>query len=83
MDNDDLRRGKPTSHKVYGYTITIGDDWQRYVLPFKDLKQEPDWGVPRKPHMNAGKVYAIHWEAKTSGGEFDFLIDDIAFVCKG
>jgi hypothetical protein len=67
----------------YGYTMTIGDDWQRYVLPFKDLKQEPDWGVPRKPHINASKLYAIHWEAKTSGGEFDFLIDDIAFVCKG
>jgi endoglucanase len=67
----------------YGYAINVGEQWQRYVLPFNDLKQEPDWGAPRKPHIDRKKVYAIHFEAKVPSGEYDFFIDDIAFVCKG
>jgi endoglucanase len=66
----------------YGYTISVGDQWGRYVLPFHDLRQEPDWGVPRKPHVDPKKLYAIHFEAKTPGGEYHFFVDDIAFVCK-
>ncbi len=67
----------------YGYTISVGEEWQRFVLPFKDMVQEPFWGMPRRPHINSAKIYAIHFEAKASGGEYDFFIDDIAFVCKG
>ncbi|HEY5447426.1 MAG TPA: hypothetical protein VIQ54_01705, partial [Polyangia bacterium] len=25
----------------YGYAINVGEQWQRYVLPFNDLRQEP------------------------------------------
>lgn len=67
----------------YGTVLTVGEQWQRYVLPFRDLKQEPDWGVPRKPHITPSKLFAIHWEAKSSGAEFDFIVDDVAFICKG
>jgi endoglucanase len=67
----------------FGYTIDVGEQWQRYVLVFHDLRQEGTWGSPRKPHIDPRKLFAIHWEAKTSGGEFDFFIDDIAFVCQG
>jgi hypothetical protein len=66
----------------YGYTINVGPDWSRFVLPFHDLKQEPDWGAPRKPHIDRKRVYAVHFEAKTPSGDYDFLIDDIAFICK-
>jgi endoglucanase len=67
----------------YGYTINVGEQWTRYVLPFHDLKQEPDWGAPRKPHLDASKLFAIHWEAKSPGADYDFVVDDIAFICKG
>jgi hypothetical protein len=67
----------------YGYIVSVGEQWQRVVLPFRDMAQEPFWGAPRKPHINSGKVYAIHFEAKVPGGDYDFLIDDIAFICKG
>jgi endoglucanase len=67
----------------YGATITVGTQWQRFVLPFRDLRQEPDWGAPRKPHLDRSKIFAIHWEAKASGADFDFFVDDIAFICKG
>lgn len=67
----------------YGYTINVGEQWSRFVLPFHDLRQEPDWGAPRKPHVDASKLFAIHWEAKTPGADYDFMVDDIAFICKG
>jgi endoglucanase len=67
----------------YGYVVNIGEDWQRIVLPFRDLAQEPHWGAPRKPHLDRSRIYAIHFEAKVPGGDYDFFIDDIAFICKG
>jgi endoglucanase len=66
----------------FGVELNIGEQWKRYVLPFRDLKQEPFWGAPRRPHMDRTKLYAIHWEAKASGADFDIWVDDIAFVCK-
>jgi len=67
----------------YGYAVNVGQEWQRYVLPFNDLRQEPDWGSPRKPHIDRKRIYAIHFEAKVPGADYDFFIDDIAFICKG
>ena len=67
----------------YGAAITLGPEWQRIVLPFRDLRQEPEWGAPRKPHIDSKKLFAIHFEAKASGADYDFWVDDIAFVCKG
>jgi hypothetical protein len=67
----------------YQVQIEVGDVWQRVVIPFHDLRQEGDWGSPRKPHVDRGKLYAIHFESKTPGADFDFLVDDIAFICKG
>jgi endoglucanase len=67
----------------YGYAVNVGEQWSRFVLPFHDLRQEPDWGAPRRPHVDASKLFAIHWEAKAPGAEYDFLVDDIAFICKG
>ena len=67
----------------YGAPLAIGDQWQRYVVPFSDLHQEPNWGAPRKPRIDSKKLFAIHFEAKTPGADFDFVVDDIAFICKG
>ena len=67
----------------FGAEVEIGPQWKRYVLPFRDMRQEGAWGAPRRPHLDASKVFAIHWESKASGADFDFWIDDIAFVCKG
>jgi hypothetical protein len=67
----------------YGTVITLTSQWQRIVLPFRALRQEPDWGAPRKPHIDPKRLFAIHFEAKTPGADYDFWVDDIAFVCKG
>ncbi|HEY4186865.1 MAG TPA: hypothetical protein VGP07_17450 [Polyangia bacterium] len=67
----------------FGATLNITEQWQRYVVPFRDMVQEPFWGAPRKPHLDSKKIFAIHFETKTSGADFDITVDDIAFVCKG
>jgi endoglucanase len=67
----------------YGAQITLTNQWERIVLPFRALHQEADWGAPRKPHIDPKRLFAIHFEAKTPGSDYDFWIDDIAFVCKG
>jgi len=67
----------------YGTQITLTNEWQRIVLPFRALRQEADWGAPRKPHIDPKRLFAIHFEAKTPGADYDFWVDDIAFVCKG
>jgi endoglucanase len=63
--------------------LNLGEQWKRYVLPFRDLRQEGTWGAPRRPHIDRSKLFAIHWEVKTSGADFDIWVDDVAFVCKG
>jgi len=67
----------------YGAEVDVGDTWKRIVIPFIDLRQEGDWGSPRKPHVDRKRLFAIHFEAKTPGADYDFLIDDLAFICKG
>jgi hypothetical protein len=67
----------------YGTPVTLTDQWQRIVLPFRALRQEPEWGAPRKPHIDPKRLFAIHFEAKTPGVDYDFWVDDIAFICKG
>jgi endoglucanase len=66
----------------FGVDLNLGEQWQRYVIPFRELKQEPQWG-DRKPHLNASKVFAIQWQTQAKGNEYDFWVDNIAFICKG
>ena len=54
MDNDDLRRGKPTSHKVYGETAAIlaGDALQ--AAAFRTvLGAKGPWAIPGAPAQAA------------------------------
>ena len=48
MDDDDLRRGRPTCHKVYGEAnaILVGDALQ--ALAFETLRER--FGRPRSPY---------------------------------
>lgn len=48
MDDDDLRRGKPTNHKVYGETLAVlaGDALQPEA--FRLILTAPDWAPDRR-----------------------------------
>ncbi|MDQ0213821.1 geranylgeranyl diphosphate synthase type II [Oikeobacillus pervagus] len=62
MDDDDLRRGKPTNHKVFGegYAILAGDALLTYA--FQIIAQTPHY----EDHL---KVKLIEWLAKGAGPE--------------
>jgi len=67
----------------FGVTLNLTEQWTRYTLPFKDLKQEPGWGQPHKPHIDPSTLTAIQFQASTQGASYDIWIDDISFVCAG
>jgi geranylgeranyl diphosphate synthase, type II len=62
MDNDDLRRGRPTCHKAFDVATAIlaGDALQ--VLAFQILAEDPSMGVPP-----AARVEMIRSIAQASG----------------
>src|ERR1035437_7008164 len=49
MDNDDFRRGKPTSHKVYGEGIAVLSGDALLTQAFEIAAQAKGW--PRYPHQ--------------------------------
>jgi endoglucanase len=67
----------------FGTDLNLTEQWQRFVIPFRDMKQMENWGAPRRPHIDASKIFGLQWQTQVQGAEFDFAIDTIAFVCKG
>lgn len=62
MDNDDLRRGKPTNHKVYGDAIAILSGDALLTLSFQLLSSAK--------HISAEKkIQLIQWISKAAGAE--------------
>lgn len=63
--------------------ITLTDQWQKFILPFSELKQEPGWGEPHAaPALD--KVFELRWQIKTRNVDYDVWIDEIRFVgCPG
>lgn len=55
MDNDDLRRGKPTNHKVFGEACALlaGD-----ALAFYALETASDCGLPAETELAAVRILA-------------------------
>ncbi len=53
MDNDDLRRGKPTNHKVFGEACALlaGD-----ALAFYALETASDCGLPTETELAAARI---------------------------
>jgi geranylgeranyl diphosphate synthase, type II len=51
MDNDDLRRGRPTCHKVFGDAIAILAGDALCTLAFEVLSRLPSIGPERKIHL--------------------------------
>jgi len=64
----------------FGADLELSEDWVEYVLTWADAKQMPDWGDPRPPAIEPSKLYAVQWQVNTRNKEFDFWVDDIAFL---
>jgi len=64
----------------FGADLNLTESWQRFVFPFKKLKQEPDWGTPRPRAINKAKLYGMQFQVNTPGATFDIWIDNVEFV---
>jgi endoglucanase len=67
----------------FGEDLNLGEQWQRYVFPFRDMKQMEGWGAPRKAHIDPTKLFGLQWQVNTQGADYDIFVDNVAFVCKG
>jgi geranylgeranyl diphosphate synthase type II len=57
MDNDDFRRGKPTSHKVFGEAIAVLAGDALLTIAFEMAASCPVW--PRYPHATIIREIAV------------------------
>jgi geranylgeranyl diphosphate synthase type II len=66
MDNDDLRRGRPTCHKVYGEAIAIlaGDGLLTYAFEFMC---KPEIAQNVSPHLLSKAIFLLARAAGVSG----------------
>ena len=67
----------------FGTDLNLTEQWQRYTIPFHDMKQLEGWGAPRKPHIDSSKIFGLQWQVQVQGADYDFAIDNLAFICKG
>jgi endoglucanase len=63
----------------FGMDITLTEDWRQFVVPFKKMKQLPDWGSPRPRSIDKSKLYGVQWQVNQPGVSFDIWIDDVEF----
>ena len=79
MDNDDLRRGKPTNHKVYGECVATlaGDALQAAAFQTVLFAKGP-WRGEEKiaPHLAAGFLAVAAGEQGMCGGQYWDTIGD-------
>jgi endoglucanase len=64
----------------FGADLNLTEQWQRFVFPWKKLKQEPDWGNPRPRAINKAKLYGMQFQVGTPGSTFDIYVDHVEFV---
>jgi hypothetical protein len=63
----------------FGKELILTTEWQDVSLMWSELQQQPDWGDPRPPGIDATKLRNVEW-AVYPGVEFDVMIDDIHFL---
>ena len=85
MCSSDLPEGGVCSEcfNDFGTDLNLTEQWQRFVLPFRDLKQLEGWGAPRKPHIDPTTVFGMQWQVNVPGADYDIFIDNVGFICKG
>ena len=67
----------------FGMDLNLTEQWQRFTFPFHDMRQMEGWGAPRKPHIDPSKLFGLQWQTQVQGADYDFAVDNVAFICKG
>ena len=64
----------------FGMSLTLSEQWQKFVVPFSALRQESGWGNPRPRSLASEAIYAIQFQVNDKGRPFDIWVDDLAFT---
>lgn len=68
----------------FGADLVLSEEWQQFFVPFSEMKQMSGWGSPRPPSIDRSKIYSMQFQVLEKDKNFDFCIDDIAFIkCGG
>jgi endoglucanase len=64
----------------FGMSITVTEEWQRFIVPFGSLRQESGWGNPRPRSVAVDALFAVQFAVNEKGKPFDIWVDDVAFT---
>jgi endoglucanase len=64
----------------FGSDLNLSTRFHRYSFTWQELKQE-NFGEPRPDALNTKEVYGLRFQVHELQ-DFDFWIDDVAFICK-
>ena len=82
MDNDDLRRGKPTNHKIYGEALAIlAGDGLLQLISMTHLANSPKLLLLQQLAVSAGTQGMVAGQAADIEGETKQLaLEELAFI---
>ena len=64
----------------FGYDLSLTSEWQKYTIPFSEMKQLTGWGSPTPGAIDKSKVYGVQFQVNDKGAKYDVWFDDISFV---
>jgi endoglucanase len=64
----------------FGMKLTLSEEWQKFIVPFSALRQDPGWGNPKPRTVDSNALFAIHFQVSDTGRPFDVWVDDMAFT---
>jgi len=64
----------------FGVDLTLSESWQQFAIPWRKLKQQPNWGSPRPHAIKPAKIYSLQWQVSRPGASFDVWVDDVEFI---
>jgi endoglucanase len=63
----------------FGMELRLTPQWQRYVLPFASMTQQPGWGSPRPSQIDQAAIFSVQFRPIEAGAPFDIWIDQLEF----
>jgi endoglucanase len=64
----------------FGIDLKLSTEWQRFIVPWKAMKQMKGWGRPRKVAIDNASVYGIQFQVNEAGADYEIYVDEIRFT---
>lgn len=64
----------------FGIDLNLTEEWHQYTIPFGILKQQKNWGKPRKSSIDTTSIYGLQFQVTEAGQPYDIWVDQIRFT---